>query len=305
MGKNKMLLIVNPCSGRTRGRKTIDELIGRDLTDSFDVTVIKTKCRGDATEIVKNMADSFDILACAGGDGTLNEVLSGVMESGVNIPIAYIPNGTTNDFSKVIGIPRTIHGISALICSGEKNFCDVGSFNDRYFICTASFGYGVNASLSTSQELKNKFGHMAYIMSALTKLTDIKPYEMEIECDGKVFSGKFIFGSVTNTTSVGGVFKLRKDRVRLNDGKFEVILIPAVESIAEVPTLLNKLRSQKYDGEDVIFLQAERIKIKSSSSVEWLIDGENAGELENVEIINNKKAIELVCPRKKKISENN
>ncbi len=303
--REKMLLIVNPCSGRTRSRKTIDEIISRELTDVYDITVVKTKCKSDATELVKSMASSFDVVACAGGDGTLNEVVNGIMCCENRKPILYIPNGTTNDFSKVIGVPHTVRGISALAISGEKNYCDVGSFNERYFICTASFGYGVNASLSTSQEMKNKFGHVAYIMSALTKLTDIKPFEMEIECDGKDYSGKYIFGSVTNTTSVGGVFKLRRNTVRLNDGKFEIILVPAVKSVAEVPSLLNKLRSQKYDGESVIFLQADNIRFKSKDCPDWLIDGENAGALENVAIRNNKHAIELFSPVNKKKSVRN
>ncbi len=300
--KKKMLLIVNPCSGKTRKRKTIDELISRGLTEEFDITVHKTRFIGDAVEVAGKRAEDFDIIACAGGDGTLNEVISGIMIKNVKKPIAYIPNGTTNDFAKVIGIPLTINGISSLISEGETNFCDVGTFNDdKFFVCTASFGYGVNASLSTSQKMKNNFGHLAYIMSALTKLTDIRPYSMEIECDGKVYNGDFIFGSITNTTSVGGVFKLKKDSVRLNDGKFEVILVPAIKSVTEVPSLLNKLRSQQYDGESIIFLQAQKIKIKSAEKTEWLIDGENAGYQELVEIINNKQAIELVCPKKKKI----
>lgn len=300
--KKKMLLIVNPCSGKTKKRKTIDELISKGLTEEFDITVHKTRFVGDATDVVERRAGDFDIIACAGGDGTLNEVISGMMRQDFSKPIAYIPNGTTNDFAKVIGIPLTINGISTLISDGETNYCDVGTFNDdKFFVCTASFGYGVNASLSTSQKMKNNFGHLAYIMSALTKLTDIRPYSMEIECDGKVYSGDFIFGSITNTTSVGGVFKLKRDSVRLNDGKFEVILIPAVKSIAEVPELLNKLRSQQYDGESIIFLQAEKITIRASEKAEWLIDGENAGYQNFVEIINNKQAIELVCPKKKRI----
>lgn len=297
-----MLLVVNPCSGRTKGRKTIDELISKGLTDFYDITVVRTRFCGDATDIVRKMSERFDIVSCAGGDGTLNEVVSGMMQSSRSLPIAYIPNGTTNDFSKTLGIPQTVYGISSLISGGETNFCDVGSFNDRFFICTASFGYGVNASLSTPQELKNSFGHLAYIMSALTRLTDIKPYEMEIECDGKAFSGQYIFGSVTNTTSVGGVFKLRRESVRLNDGKFEIILIPAVKSVSEVPSLIHKLRTQQYDGENVIFLQSDNIVFKSCEPVEWLIDGENAGMLQNVEIKNNQRAIELICPKKKKPS---
>ncbi len=295
-----MLLIVNPCSGKTRNRKTVDELISKGLTENYDITVYKTRFSGDATDITEKRAEDFDVISCAGGDGTLNEVVSGIMKLKEKKPVAYIPNGTTNDFSKAIGIPQTIHGISSLISGGETNFCDVGTFNDRHFICTASFGYGVNASLSTSQKMKNNFGHVAYIMSALTKLTDIKPCTMKIECDGETYEGDFIFGSVTNTTSVGGVFKLRKDSVRLNDGKFEIILIPAIKSVAEVPVLLNKLRSQNYDGKSVIFIQADKITFQSEQNVEWLIDGENAGKLRHVEIYNNKQAVELVCPKKRK-----
>ncbi len=301
MTKKKMLLIVNPCSGKTNRRKTIDELISKGLMETFDITVRTTRFTGDATDIVQEMSDNFDLIACAGGDGTLNEVVDGSMKIVSKKPIAYIPNGTTNDFSKSIGIPQTIHGISALLSGGDTNFCDVGSFNDRYFICTASFGYGVNASLATSQKLKNNFGHLAYIMSAVSKLTDIKSYEMRIECNDKVYEGRYIFGSVTNTTSVGGVFKLHKDTVRLNDGKFEVILIPAVKNIAQVPVMLNKLRTQQYDNENVIFLQTNNITFKSKELVSWLIDGENAGNLNDVQIVNHQRAIELCVPKKRSL----
>lgn len=292
----KILLIVNPCSGKRKSRKKVDDIV-KSLSDkSNDITVKQTEYSGHASKIAEEYGESFDEIMCSGGDGTLNEVINGIMALNKRPKLTYIPNGTTNDSAKTLSIPITIIGLRQMVKNNTYNKCDIGLFNNRHFFCAVSFGFGARASFTTKQSLKNKIGHFAYILSAITHLNDIKPIKMNIEYDGNIIADEFLFGAVINTRSVGGIFKLDKNIFRINDGKFEILLVKKLSNIIELPIMLLKLQQKKYDGKHVILIQADKIQFSSPNKVSWLIDGEFAGDLTDVSVLNENKAIEICCP---------
>lgn len=295
--KKNILLVVNPCSGRRKSRKNTEDIV-RCISDNENiVTVRKTEGRGHATRIVEECGSDYDLIFCCGGDGTFNEVINGVVNLEKRVPLVYIPNGTTNDTAKTLSLPVTLSGISKTIKNNHYNKCDIGLFNNRHFFCAVSFGFGAKASFSTKQSLKNKFGHIAYIFSNIKRLSDIKPIEMCVEYDDQKLSGEFIFGAVINTKSVGGIFKIDEDIFRINDGKFEIVLVRKINSVLELPYVLMKLQTKNYDNKQVILIQANKVKFTSPHKVSWLIDGENGGDLTQANISNITQAIEICSPQ--------
>ena len=291
------LLIMNPCSGTEIGRKSSEKIVEQLSAMGYSVTLMKTKYKGHATEIAEEFGENYDLIICCGGDGTLNEIINGIAKLSANIPVAYIPNGTTNDTAKTLSLPTSLSGSIKTIQNGVYNKCDIGNFNGRRFFCAVTFGFGARASFKTKQWLKNSVGHFAYIISNIMRLSDIKPIEMSVELDdGKKISGKFVFGAVINTRSVGGVFKIDKNVFRINDGKFEVVLVRKLKSIAELPPVLTKLIKKEYDNEKILLLQSDHVKFTSPQKVSWLIDGEFGGDLTEATVDNEHQAIEFCCP---------
>ncbi|MDE5604734.1 MAG: diacylglycerol kinase family lipid kinase [Eubacterium sp.] len=294
--KKNILLIFNPCSGQKRARKTMQEVVSLLSKDGSDVTVKETAYAGHATKIAEEAGNQYDLIACCGGDGTLSEAMNGVVQLDKNIPIAYIPNGTTNDTAKTLSLPKTLSGLSELIVNEKYNKCDIGCFNGRYFFCAVSFGFGAEASFSTKQSLKNRIGHVAYILSNVKSIFDVHPVEMTVEFDNQKITGEFIFGAVINTRSVGGVFRLDKNIFRINDGKFELVLVRKLNNALEIPLTLHKLQKKVYDNREIILVQADKVKFSSPKEVSWLIDGENGGSLTEVSVENINQKIEICAP---------
>lgn len=294
--KKNILLIVNPCAGQKRTRKNTQDVIRFLSEDGSTVSVEETACKSHATLIAAEKGGDYDLIVCCGGDGTFNEVINGVLRLEKKVPLAYIPNGTTNDTAATLSLPKTLPELAALIQNDEYKKCDIGIFNNRYFFCAVCFGFGAEASFSTKQSLKNKIGHIAYILSNIKKIPDVRPIKMDVEYDDKKISGEFIFGAVINTRSVGGIFKLDENVFRINDGKFEIVLVRKLDSIIEIPRALAKLQKKKYDNEKIILIQASRVKFSSPDEVAWLIDGENGGKLTEVTVDNINEGITLCAP---------
>lgn len=290
--RKKVLLIVNPCAGREKSRAATFDIVDNFSKNDYKFSVHTTKCQGDATKIVKNHLKDKDMVVCCGGDGTLNETINGVMAMTRRVPIGYIPAGTTNDLASTIGIPKGINEATNLIMGGNLNDYDLGLFNNRYFSYVASFGVFSSCSYATSQKLKNRLGHLAYVMVASKDIFNIHPYKMRLEHDGGVVSGDFIFGTVSNSTSVGGVFKLDENQVRLNDGYFEVMLVRKLKVSDMLDTFL-KICKQEYDGEKVIMLKTKKLKITSEEQVDWTLDGEYGGKNTDVMIHVLERAVEI------------
>ncbi len=280
--RKKVLLIVNPCAGRTKSRAGTFEIVDKFSKNDYEFTVRTTTCQGDATNIVKRELDEHDMVVCCGGDGTLNETVNGVMDMPRRVPIGYIPSGSTNDLATTLGIPKDIKEATDLIMSGQLNDYDVGLFNNRYFTYVASFGAFTRSSYATSQKLKNKFGYLAYLPTAVPDAFNIKKYKLRIEHDGGVLEDEFVFGAISNSTSVGGFFTFDRNEIKLNDGVFEVLLARGINFGNLLPTLY-KVRHQEYDGKQIIFLHTKKLKVTClDGEVDWTLDGEYGGRHKNV-----------------------
>ncbi len=291
--KKKALLIFNPCSGKNSSRASCEEIVAEFPESDYEFTVRETTCQGDATNIVRNELDDHDIVICSGGDGTLNETINGVMDMPRRVPIGYIPAGTTNDIASSVNIPTEMKKAAELIKSAEPNDYDIGLFNNRYYSYVASFGAFSAASYVTSQKMKNLFGRAAYITAGVADLKNLHNIKMRVEYDGGIIEGKFVFGTVSNSLSVGGFIKLPDDQVKFNDGKFEVILVKDFKPYKILSTMY-KTMTQKYDNKEIIMFSTNKIKITAlEEDVPWTIDGEFGGSHREVRINVLERAVEL------------
>ena len=295
-GKKQILLIVNPCAGPDSTRRSADEIVRLFPSNSYTIDVQKTKGHGDATKLVQSFANDKDLVVCCGGDGTLNETINGVMDLPRRIPIGYIPTGTTNDLASTLGIPREIEKAAALIQNGHTNSYDIGLFNNRYYSYVAAFGAFTRSSYATKQWMKNIFGHFAYLLNGFFKeWKNINSTHMKIEYDDGEMEGDFSFGSISNSTSISGIFRLNKDEVKLNDGFFEVLLVRKAR-VSEAPSLLNKIRKKEYDGKRIILLKTSKVKITTDAPIAWTLDGEYGGEHQTVMVHVLSKAVDICSP---------
>lgn len=293
--KKKVLLIVNPCAGRTKSRAATFDIVDKFSQNDYEFSVHTTTCQGDATNIVKSNGEGKDLVVCCGGDGTLNETINGVMDMLRRIPIGYIPTGSTNDLASTLKIPRDIGEATDLIMSGKTNSYDIGLFNNRYFSYVASFGAFTKSSYATSQKLKNRLGHAAYILNGLKEWRNIKPVHMRIEYDGGVIEDDFSFGAISNSTSVAGLFKFDVNDVKLNDGFFEILLVRKIRPIT-APAMLGKVIRHEYDGKQIVFLRTSKATFTATEEVPWTLDGEYGGAPKVAMIHVLSKAVELCSP---------
>ena len=289
----KALIIANPCSGRGIIAKQIKSIAAEFLNAGYSVKVRYTKASGDATALVEKNASS-DIIVCCGGDGTANEVVRGLMKLEKRPNMGYIPAGTTNDFANSLNLARNPARAAANIVNGSPCPMDVGLFNGRAFIYIASFGAFTKSSYTTPQNLKNSLGHLAYILEGTKELSSLRSFKLSAEIDGKTIEGDYIFGAVSNTTSVGGLIKLNENDVAMSDGLFEVILIKMPTTAIELGKIIVSIQSQKYDEELITFTHTEKIKFHCDEIIPWTLDGEYEPGANDIEIVNINKAITLI-----------
>ena len=261
----------------------------------YDVTIYTTQARADATRKVMEEAANFDRIVCSGGDGTLDEVVTGLIKSDTNTPIGYIPAGSTNDFANSLGIPKEMVK-AAEVAVGKNPFpCDIGDFNSDTFVYVAAFGLFTEVSYKTSQQLKNIFGHVAYIMEGAKHLHDILSYNMQVEYEGHVFQDEFIYGMVTNSVSVGGFKGMTGTDVKLDDGVFEVTLIKKPHNPIELNEILACLTNMIDDSDLIYSFKTNEVKITAREQIAWTLDGEFGGEHEEVIIRNLNKRVTIFC----------
>ena len=291
----RLLLIINPCAGTKRIVRYLPEIIDLFRRHGFENTVYLTVAQADATEIVRERGADFDRIVCCGGDGTFNEVLTGMLSAGLHIPIGYIPCGSTNDFANSLHLPRSITKAARCTVEGEQIALDVGQFGDRYFSYVASFGAFARTSYSTPQNVKNALGHLAYILQGISDLPSIRPIHMKVEAEDHVFEDDYIFGAVCNSTSLGGVLKLDDTEVHMSDGLFEALLIPFPQDLIALNRNITALRTRHYDDPSLLFLRASVFTFSGSSDVKWTLDGEEAEGTPAVEVRNIHNAVTLLC----------
>ncbi len=291
----RLLLIINPCAGTKRITHYLTQIIDLFRRRGFENTVYLTAAQADATEIVRERGGDFDRIVCCGGDGTFNEVLTGMLSADLHIPIGYIPCGSTNDFANSLHLPRTIMKAARCTVEGGQIHLDVGQFGDRYFSYVASFGAFTRTSYSTPQNVKNALGHLAYILQGISDLPSIRPIHMKVELEDRVFEDDYIFGAVSNTTSVGGVLTLDASRVDLNDGLFELILIKSPRDIFELSECIRALSAQDYNSKMITFISSHEVKVRSAEPLDWTLDGECAPGVTEAVIRNLHSAVTLCC----------
>ncbi len=295
-GKN-LLLIVNPKSGRAKIKNELLGVVEIFSNDGYAVTVYPTKCQGDATVKIESFKQNdFDIIVVCGGDGTLNEVITGIMNSNIKCDLGYIPSGTLNEWSSGLNISRNVKQAAKDILTGKTISLDIGKFDDRYFSYTASFGAFTEASYSAPQEIKNVLGQAAYFFEGIKSLANIKPIHLKFIVDGKEFEDDYIFGAISNSMSVGGIVKFSDTTVKLNDGKFEVLLIKKPANLVVLQSIIDGILRRDLDRDGIEFLHAEKIKVLKSSPVSWTLDGEFAEGKDETVIENIHSSINFIVP---------
>ena len=271
----KLLLILNPCSGKKKASHALADVVNVFNRGGYDVTVYITAARGDATKVVAQRAPEFDLVVCAGGDGTFNETISGLLAGGHDTPIGYLPAGSTNDFASSLHLSKNLVEAARDIVEGTPRRLDVGRFNDRYFSYVASFGAFTRASYATSQNVKNALGHLAYILSGIKELAYIRSRRLRFTLDdGRVLEDEYIFGAISNSTSVAGILTLSEDLVDMNDGVFELLLVRKPANLLELNDCVLALTTQDYHTPMLTFTSARSVEIEAPEDMDWTLDGE-------------------------------
>lgn len=291
----KLLFVFNPRSGKAQIRNRLLDILDLFIKNNYQVQVHVTQARLDARNIIKNNGENVDIIVCSGGDGTLNETISGIMELDKKPLLGYIPAGSTNDFATSLKIPKNMLKAAEAAMTGTPYSIDIGRFcKNLYFVYIAAFGAFTEVSYMTPQEKKNLLGHQAYMLEGVKSLVSLKPYEMHVETDKQVFDGEFVFGMITNTISVGGFKGLVNQEVALNDGEFEVLFIKMPKTPLELSDILTCMLLKEEENEYVYKFKTKSLKITSELAVDWVLDGEYGGAHKEVFIENMPEMVKIM-----------
>ena len=273
----------------------LSDILDIMIKAGYQVSVHVTQSGGDATTQTIERAKEFDRIVCSGGDGTLDEVVTGMMQLAVSDrkPIGYIPAGSTNDFGNSLGIDKNMLNAARISVSDNLFPCDIGNFNSDSFVYVAAFGIFTEVSYATPQDMKNVLGHAAYIIEGAKQLRDIPSFRMQVEYDGNVVYDEFIYGMITNSKSVGGFQGIIRGDIGLNDGVFEATLIKMPKNPMELNEILGFMTGIIPDSDMVYSFQTSQIKLTCSEEVPWTLDGEFGGNHKSVTIIDEKGALEI------------
>ena len=294
----KMLFIMNPFAGQKKANKALSEILLLFSQVGYEVVTHMTTGQGDASVEAQRWANSMDLVVCCGGDGTLNEVITGVLRAGSTTPIGYIPAGTTNDFASSLKLSGNLLQAARDIVEGEPVAYDVGRFGQRYFSYVASFGAFTKSSYVVPQNIKNALGHTAYVLGGISELSQIRNEHIRMEIDGEVVEDDFLFGAICNSTSIGGILTLDPRQVDMGDGLFEILLVRAARNLEEIGECIRAVQSQKYNCEMITFRSARNIKIFANPNMPWTLDGEKEEGHQEVTVENLHHAIRLMQKKK-------
>ena len=290
----KMLFVYNPNAGKGLLKPKLADVLDIFVKSGFEVVAYPTQSYRDAYHKITHMEDEYDLVVCSGGDGTLDEVVTGMMKRKNRIPIGYIPTGTTNDFASSLHISRDILSAADTAVNGVPFACDIGTFNHDIFVYVAAFGLFTDVSYQTDQNLKNVLGHAAYVLEGAKRLSNIPSYHIRITHDDEVIEGEFMIGMVTNSKSVAGFRSIMGKQVRFDDGEFEVTLIKSPDNPLELTEIIEYLTGIISETKMVYRFKTSEVSIRSRSSVCWTMDGENGGEHWSVEIKNHHKKLNIL-----------
>ena len=290
----KLLFIVNPVAGKTQSRGPLFDAAAVFSRAGYLVRIHTTTGRGDAAAVAKSSASDYDLVVCCGGDGTLNETVSGLLQLDSPPPLGYIPRGSTNDFASSLQLSPDPIRAAETIVSSRSQLLDIGLWNGRPFVYVASFGAFTRSSYSAPQPVKNVLGHLAYILEGIKDLNTLRPYRMRITADGEVLDGEYLFGAICNSTSIGGLMKLDPARVVLDDGRFEMLLIPNPKTPAALQSLLLALLNQEYDSEGLVFRHVSDVTVEPTEDLPWSLDGEYGPSAQQVTVHNQQGALRIL-----------
>lgn len=295
MEEKRLLLIVNPCAGQKKAVRELGHVIEQFALGGYVPTVMLTAYSGHAAVIAREHAHEYDLLACAGGDGTLNEMISGALANGAKTPLAYLPCGTTNDLGATLGLSRDLVRAAQDAAGEHSRRLDIGVFNGRNFVYTASFGAFTRASYATPQAMKNALGHLAYVLEGAKEVWHLKGVKAQIRTDAGNFEGEYLFGSVTNSTSLAGIISLDKNTVKLDDGLFEMMLVEKPADAIEYSRLLSQLAFKRFDDKLRLY-KVSQVEIHTEEALDWTLDGELEEGKNDFKIQNLANAIEIKVP---------
>ncbi|MCR5149627.1 MAG: diacylglycerol kinase family lipid kinase [Clostridiales bacterium] len=293
----RVLLIFNPVAGMSAKRPTPEKILSL-FPDGYSITLKLTSKVGDGEEIARNYCNGYDIVVACGGDGTLHEVINGLIAACADIPVGYIPIGTTNDLASTLNLPAKTEDAVNLIINGETHNYDIGTFNDICFTYVASFGPGTAVSYETSKRMKNALGYGAYMLNGFLlkfgqALRDVKPRHIRIEHDGNILEDDFYFGAVSNATRIGGLFRYDENDVKVGDGLFEVMLVRRIKNPIHALPMLRRIIKRDYDGETLMYFKASDIKMYFEKEETWSVDGECVKNIKNAFIGVKKQAVRI------------
>lgn len=280
------LIVINPYAGRQKFKNEIENIKKTFEEKGFNATVITTENKESVSELLTENGGEYDLVICAGGDGTLSETVSSVINTKTDISMGYIPAGTTNDFANSIGIPKKLEEAAGFITSRQPKPLDVGKFGEKYFIYVASFGAFTATSYNTTQDLKNSIGYLAYLVEGVKELPSIKSYHVKVKTDEAEFEDDYIFGAVSNSLSIGGIIKLNESQVDFADGKFELSLVKMPKNLIELSQILISLGNGDYNNDFITFVHTKKAEFTCDEAIPWSLDGEYAQGGTNVVIEN-------------------
>lgn len=295
--KKRLLFVYNPHSGKAQIKSHLLDIVDIMVKAEYEVTVYPTQAPEDAIHKVKEEAGEYDLVVCSGGDGTLDEVVSGIMGSEQKAPLGYIPAGSTNDFATSLGIPKDMVKAARTAVEGQPFACDIGGFNEDFFVYVAAFGLFTEVSYKTSQEWKNVLGHAAYILEGAKRLHDITSYMIQVEYNNIRLQDEFIFGMISNSTSVGGFKGMTGKDVLLDDGVFEVTLIKKPRNPMELNEIIASLINLVDDTDMVYSFKTDEVKFTAKERIPWTLDGEFGGDHAEITVKNICKAVEIMVPQ--------
>ncbi len=291
----KMLFVMNPYAGMRRANRYLTDIVTLFNRAGYQMDIHMTAGPGDCVGIVTQRAAGMDLVVCCGGDGTLNETITGILRSGSQAAIGYIPAGSTNDFASSLKLSNNIMQAAQDIVEGEPVAYDVGRFGDRYFSYVASFGAFTKVSYTTPQNVKNMLGHMAYVLDSIQELSQIRKLHVKMELENETVEDDFLFGAISNSTSIGGIMTLDPKQVDMSDGLLEVFLVRAPRNLTEISECILALQNQRYnDCAMITFASARKIWVTAEPDMPWTLDGEKDDGRETVEVENLHHAIRLV-----------
>ena len=293
--KTPLMMIINPAAGKGGFKRGLPESLKLLSDAGYDVTVFFTEYRGHATALAAEHGESFSKLLCLGGDGTLAEVISGLMTIENRPQVGYIPIGTANDIARTVGLPKNDieFGTQRFLRGKVLNF-DTGAYDGGYFNYVAAFGAFTEVSYATPQSAKQTFGEAAYLVGAVKSLGGLKSRHVRVEYDDGELDGEFIYGGMSNSFSVGGVVDLPRDMIDLGDGKHELILVKKLPHVSSVIPLAAKVFAHNYSSDYIVLLQTKKAKFIFDEPTSWTFDGEDGGEHTEITIENRCRAIELI-----------